>query len=441
MTLGKSDKQKPRFFYGWWIVFVAFLGDVIAGGMGPQVFGLFVIPMSADLGISRGALSLGLTARTIAGAATGPILGPIVDRRGARAIMVVGAFLGGFAAMSVGAVQNVAQFTAAYAAMGVLGTAGSGPLVTTTVVAKWFVRHRGRAIAIATVGFAVGQITFGPLTQILISSFGWRMAWVILGFITWVVLIPPALIFMRRVPEDMGLRPDGDSPQPEIREPVQGKLEPDSGNRTLAYAEEYSWTLGEATKTPALWLLASAFFLGSVALSGMSIHTIAAIMDKGFSLAIGAMYLTIFGICSSISRMFFGVVSERVPIRYTTAVMFAGSGVGVMILMGASTLTMIIVFSVVYGTMRGPFSTLNPIIWADYFGSASLATIRGTLAPIQIGASATGPLMAGFMFDLSGSYRLPFSIFVVFYVAAAVVVLMARPPRLHRGSSSPTSAS
>jgi len=203
--------EKPRFFYGWLVVVACFMGDFMMAGVSTHAFGVLLKPMSEDLGWSRTMATFAMTMRSFVSAFSGPIVGPLLDRRGPRVIMVVGATIAGIGIMAQGWVTEIWQFYLVYGVLGSLGMMAMGGLVTSTTVSKWFVRKRGRATAIVMAGLPMGGAVLVPVTQFVISNYGWRGAWVVLGLLVWVLVVPLAALFMRRTPEDMGLRPDGDS--------------------------------------------------------------------------------------------------------------------------------------------------------------------------------------------------------------------------------------
>ena len=197
-----------RPFYGWVIVGVLTTISATSMALAGFNFGLFIKPMEAELGISRAMFGWALSARQLAAATTGPVLGRIIDRRGARLPLLVSTIvtIGGMCMLPL--IDAGWQMVAIFLTIGIFGFAGPGALFIVIPVAKWFVRRRARAMAIMSVGAPVGAIIFIPLTQLFIDAWGWKAAWFVLAGLGGAIVIPLAL-FVRRQPEDMGLVPDG----------------------------------------------------------------------------------------------------------------------------------------------------------------------------------------------------------------------------------------
>ena len=421
MTTPLARKQKRPLFFGWRVVFGAFLGEMTSTFFGPPVLGFFIIPMTQALNIGRGAFALGFSIRSVAEAASSVVVGPLVDRYGPRTLMVVGSLLTGFVVMSFGMVQTFWQFALVSAILGVVATAGMGRIVTLVTVSKWFIRKRGRAIGYVTTGFSVG-VALAPLSQVLISWVEWRLSWVILGGSVWFLMLPTSLAFMRKSPESMGLMPDGDTKELSSSAPAFKGGPPVS--------DDPVWTLRMAVRTRSLWLLEIAAVLATAAVPAVTLHQAPAILDKGFSAPITAAAIFTFGVMAGISKVGFGFLAERIPVQYLFIACLLGSGGSLLLLVSANSTAMIFAYAVSYGLLRGGFPALESIIWADYFGRSFLGTIRGVMRPFILFARAGGPLLAGVLFDITDNYNAAFTIFTAMYVIGGLVMLFAPPPQL-----------
>ncbi|MBI4197649.1 MAG: MFS transporter [Chloroflexi bacterium] len=421
-TTAQPYKKKPRFFFGWYIVAGTFFAHWLGAGIGVPTFGQFFKPMSQELGWSRSMTTLPLVARNVLSQLIGPIVGPLLDRFGPRYLMTFGAIIAGVGTMLMAQVNSIWQFFLFFAVIGAIGNAGLSNIVTNATLAKWFVRMRGRATGISASGINAGEAVMTPLVLVLIATIGWRGAWMVMGLLPWLIVAPTAFVWMRRAPEDMGLRPDGDPPEEEGA-PRRAAV---GGQR--AAQEEHSWTPKAAFKTPALWMIIIATNLASLAVSGVVLHQIPYLTDKGLSNTVAAMSLTTYAIFAMPSKLLWGFLAERVHIRYLTAASMLGSAVGLLILIRATTPFEAILFGVVYGSTRGAWSVVTSLIWADYFGRHFLGTIRGFVAPFQLVSGVGGPLFASYVYDTTASYLLAFTIFVVTYLLGALLILFTKPP-------------
>lgn len=410
-----------RFFYGWWIVIVAFFSDLVGTGATAYTFGVFYQPLGLEFGWSRSMIAGVATVRSVVMGFAGPIIGPLVDRYGARVLMITGGLLGAFSLMAMAFITNAIHFYILYGIVGALALTATGPLVTQTTVAKWFIRKRGRATAITAMGVSGAGIIMVPLTTYIIGSSGWRTAWVVLGLIALVVMVPLAGFLMRRRPEDMGLRPDGDSPPPPA---TTGSIS------TKAPQPEATWTLRAAVRTPALWLIILSFNLASMSIAAILLHQINFMLDKGFSAATAATVVSFYSFCAIIGKLIWGFVAERVHVRYLDFMCFSGIAAGIFVLIQANSTWQLFLFSAVYGLTRGAYVLLTPLTYANYFGRTFMGTIQGFTYPFSIVASAGGQLFAAAVYDFTKSYDLAFIIFAVASIVGAFFMLLARPPRL-----------
>lgn len=421
---GLSALKEGRFFYGWWIVFVGFMAEFVGAGATSYSFGVFFKPMTQEMGWTRTMTSGAVTIRSVAMAFISSLVGPAVDRIGPRAIMVGGSIVTGITFMLMSQITDIPQYYLLYGVIGSIGMAGEGTLVTMTTITKWFVRMRGRATAFATIGVSIAGVVFTPLSAYLIVSYGWRASWVALGLASIILLTPLAAIFMRRQPEDMGLRPDGDpAPAPTPSRPGSSSHSPSLGSH-----REVSWTPKAAFKTPALWLILIAFNLSSMSISSILLHQINYMTDKGFSPGEAAAVVSFYALLAALAKLIWGFVAERVHIRYLDIACFVGGGIGILILVYARSVEALFLFALVYGLTRGAYVLLTPLTWANYFGREFIGTIRGILAPFGIISSAGGQLFAAVVYDVSKSYDLAFLIFSATFMAGAFFMFLAKPP-------------
>ena len=196
-------------FYGWTIVGAFFFLNLVGQASGSLNFGLFVLPMSEELGLSRQLFGWAQTMRLWASGLGGVILGRWLDRYGPRGPMLVAIVVAVGGLLLLAGAQSAGALFGVMLVLGVSGwtTPGGGALIATVPVAKWFVRMRGRATGIVQIGLGIGGVVFLPLTQVLINHYGWRMTWVVLAWISAATL--PLVLLLRRQPSDLGLLPDG----------------------------------------------------------------------------------------------------------------------------------------------------------------------------------------------------------------------------------------
>ena len=417
----KSATFRPRFFYGWYIVLCGFLSQGMRVGLGPQTFGFFFKPMAEELGWTRTLLTGGLLTQHIIGLALGPAVGFAVDRYGPRFLMAGSAIMMGISLMLLSQTQNLWQFVLFFGVIGAFGVPGLGYGVLSPTLAKWFIRKRGRATGIATAGLNIGAVATTPLILFLINEFGWRTAWFVLGFVPWIVVVPPALVWLRRQPEDMGLRPDGADAEPAHSGQWDGSQQPGE--------DEVSWTVREAFRTPALWLLLASEVCSGMSMGGLIIHRIPYITDQGFSNVVAGVTFATYSICAFLAKLLWGYLADRFPIRWLAIAALLGGAVGISFLIDArSGWQLHLGFGVVYGLTGGSLVVVGPLIWASYFGRRFQGAIRGLSSPFHLISGIGGPMFAAFIYDTTDSYKSAFIVFVGYFVVAAFLIWMARPP-------------
>lgn len=418
-ALGTRRLLGRKFFYGWVIVALAFLANLLSSGTGGYSLGLFFAPMHDSLGWDRTTLTLGPSIRRVVNAVTAPFVGAAVDRFGPRTVMVAGPLIVGTTLAATALVHAPWQFYLIYGFAGALGTAQLGSLVTGPALAKWFVRRRATAISIAAMGVSSGGIIFIPLTQALITHNGWRATWVITGVILIALATPPTLIWMRNRPEDLGLQPDGD-PLP--------KQQPESGRSEADAVEEVQWTLGEAIHTPALWLLILAFSFGNMALGSLLLHQIPYMQERHFNAA-AVPVASSMAFAALICKPVWGYCIDRFTLRITGIVAYLISALGLAVFILAPNIMALYAYAALYGVGIGVSTVLGPIAWANYYGRRFAGTITGFAQPFQVVTSAAAPLFAAHVDDVTGSYRPAFTVFVAAYLLGCIFLFFARPPQ------------
>ena len=420
-----SSEEQPQFFYGWVIVAIMGASGAVSMAMGSLNFGLFIKPMGDELGIGRAAFGWAQTARQGAGALSSPIIGPLLDRFGSRAMLPFAALATGLAMIGLANMQYAWHLIVLFAVMGFVGMSGPGALITSVPVLKWFVRDRGRALAYMSLGIPVGALLFVPLTQILIDAVGWRMAWVILAIIGVTVIVPLGAIFLRRQPEDMGMIPDGGPPADDGS--ADGTVAASMAARSAE--SEVSWSLHDAVRTTTLWRLVIVFSAVQLASGTVALHRIAAFMDRGLDPTLVSFATAFDAVCAGAATFVFGMLVRRVPAR------FLGAG-GFLMLAAASVMTIwaynvpIMALSMaVFGLGIGGMMFLQNFIWADYFGRESVGAIRGIVNPINLVVGGLGAPAAGYVRDITGSYDPAWWAGVALMTFGAVLTIMTPPPR------------
>ncbi|MCL6649817.1 MAG: MFS transporter, partial [Chloroflexi bacterium] len=244
----------------------------------------------------------------------------------------------------------------------------------------------------------------------VVAAQGWRMAWLALaGGVVLLAVPTPALLTIRR-PQDVGLEPEG---------------QPRSGHCHGGPA----WALREAVRTRALWLIAVSGFCAWFTMASYNLHLMPYLLDRGFPAEIAVGALAGMGFVSMPATVLMGLLADRIGVRPTYLLAFVLAALGATFIHWLAAPWMIAAYAVCYGVAFGGFVTLQQSIWADYFGRGSLGTIRGVTLPVQLMGNAFGPFLAAVAYDLTGSYDLPFTAFILALLLGAVTMGLARRPR------------
>ena len=415
--------RRRAIFYGWRIVLLGYLLNMFTAGASSSGFSIFVKPMGDDLGWNRSSIIAATTLGMIAAAVFGHLIGTQLDKKhGPRVITTFGMFVIGLTLIGVGQVREVWQFLALFFVAGAFGMYSYPALITPTIVSKWFVRRRGMAISFASMGLPSSGMMIAPYVNFLISRVGWRTAWSVLGLTTWALTVPWCFMFMRRRPEDIGLRPDGD--------PEPGSLGPDETPSDRSIRDEYPWTMRQAVRTRSFWLILTSSSLGMMAFLAVLLNLFAFLTDpsKGFSDSQAIIGFTVFSAFSLFGKLPWAFIADKIEIRYTTAFTYAVPGLAMFLLINANSFWMLILWAAIYGTGISGISPLPALVWGDYFGREFLGSIRGVTSPVAFLSQAAAPLFAAVMFDVTGGYTVSFSIFLGLFLFAAILMLFARRP-------------
>jgi len=418
--------MKKKIFYGWWIVLATNIICMVGYGTWLYSFGVFFKPMADEFGWTRAMTAGAYSLRSIEGGIASPIVGWAVDKFGSRGVIVVGAIVSGLSFVLMPLVNSLLGFYLIYGIALSTGMSAMLYLPAWTVIAKWFKRRLSLAMALLAVGAGLGGLICAPASAYLIAHFGWRSAFVVLGVVIWIVAIPLAFV-VRNSPEEMGLRPDGDAPIDETPQKIGHTSNSGPGDPDLLAPVEY--TLGQALRSSAFWMLALAFFFFGMAHSTVTVHTVPALTDAGIPVQKAAFSIGLLTLVSIIGRLTFGFLGDYITKRYLFMVAYALTGAGLLVLMDAKTMGMVYVFIFLFGVGFGGTVPLMPAIRAEYFGRAALGKIQGFMNPVMMFAGAIGPIFAGYVFDTTGSYRISFMVTGLLTFCASAAVFFARPSR------------
>src|SRR6266496_4047175 len=287
--LVEQPAKRKSIYYGWVIVIVGFLAHIASAFSISSTLSVFLKPLSSDLGISRGVYSLIRSGEILIGAAAAPLVGTLLDRHGGRWLMAAGGLISGAGFLLLGQSRDFWQFLIFRWFLVSPGDSLMGSMVVNVSISRWFVRMRGRALALAGMGHGLAKVGMPLLAASLILQTGWRGAWAVFGMVTLGLVVSPALLFMRRRPEDMGLLPDGSRAQHDSGAPVR---EGGSARTSRSATDDVTWSRREALRTPAFWLIVITFGVAHVGVTGLNLHVFSFVSDQGHPTMVAALVMS-----------------------------------------------------------------------------------------------------------------------------------------------------
>ena len=421
----------PRYFYGWNIVGASFLAHLSYAEHHSSVLGFFMRPFQDEFGWSRTQVALVQTIARFVEAGVTFFIGPLIDKYGPRGLMPIGAVIVGLAMMATTQVETIWHFWLLRGVIVAVGFTLMGQMVTNVAVNKWFVRKRGRAIAFAGMGSNIGNVIMTPATVWILAVYGWRTSFVVFAVVTWLVVLIPSAILMRRQPEDMGLLPDGDDPADSPAAEEQGSGTHDLKPEAVASLEPV-WTRREVMATAAFWLLIVSISVANLAFQGINISLAPYMQDLNYGDALIASIVTFRAVIMAAALPVWGFVGERAHLPWVRVAPFIFQGFGSFLFLLSDNPLFLWLAVIVYGGGFGGVMVVQEVLWANYFGRFSLGLVRGTGFPIVFAFSAAGPIFMNGIFDIVGSYRPAYLMFIGFYAVAAVLLWVVRPPKVKR---------
>lgn len=420
-TSSRKNNIRP-FYYGWIIVGVVFLSGLASGALINPTIGVFLKPITEEFGWTRSTVALAVAVGTFVGGFVAIWVGRLVDKFGPRWILTIAFAFAGLAVMGIGKISNIVEL---YIVIFVMRVALQGAINISNqaVVPKWFVRQRGRALALSNLGMRAGSGIVPFITQQLILFSSWRSASLIIGLLIWVLTIIPVGIWMKRRPQDQGLMPDGDSPD------VQDD-EIDSGPDTLkAGSSEKNYTLNEALRTRPFWVITIAFCLTNFVNTGVNFNLFAHLTDNNLSDNQAATVLLIWAIVAIPSTLGLGILAEKISVRLLMIFLTSGVGIGIFLMLIVNNFVSGLIFAVFHGVCFAGLFLMLQLLVADYYGSESLGTIRGFIFPWQMGANSVGPLAATLVYDITGDYSLILTTYIVVHAVLVLALIFALPSK------------
>jgi MFS family permease len=410
-------KTRPRVFYGWWVVLASAFG-LLLGPVPIAVFsfGVFLKPLAQEFHAGRAAVSLAFTLHNTIGAFSVALAGQLVDRSGARKVILTAMVLSALALFSCYLCSTrIWQLYAFFFLLGLFGPA-AGPVSFAKVISLWFDRRRGLALGLMFLGMGLGTIIIPWVAQRLIAGFGWRFAYAAIGAAMLLITVPMIGFLVRDEPE-------------------QTELLPDDATRVSAPARlESGQSLREAWRTWTFWILLGAFVLVSASTHACFTHMAAIFTDRGSSSATAASAISLFGVGVLVGRGGSGYLLDRVFAPRLSALIFSCAAAGIALLGISNSEGTALLAALAIGFGWGTEGDVKAYLIGRYFGLRCFGQIYGfTFAGFVLGGGL-GAYLMGAAFDAKHSYTLPLFVACFALVTSAALLALLGPYRYQAGS-------
>ena len=403
-------KTKKPIYYGWYVCAAAmFIGFVAAGAR--QSFGVFVVPMSDEFGWSRFEVSIAASLGVLVNGVSQPFIGRIFDKTGGRKLVLASVIVLGASTMMMALTFHILFLAFMFGGVLSLGQSGSGPTNMSAMMARWFRRRRGFAISINSAAVSAGSLILVPFTMYLLEATNWRTAWVGLGLVA-LLALPTGLIFFRKSPSERGLNPDGD---PGFIEENLTKSQEDNAGPL----EVENWR--DSFNSAPIWQMAAAYFVCGMTTSVMGVHFIPFAQSEGVS---GELAALIFGVMMGMNMfggMLAGYLSDRLGgTKNWLALGYFIRSIAYLSMLAIPAPAGLWIFAVFAGMSWVATPILTSSLTADIYGLRALATISGIAFMFHQFGGFASVLLAGLLFDLTGSYTIPFAIAGAMLIPASI---------------------
>ena len=388
-------------------------------------------PIAADLGISRTATSIAASIGRFEGGLEAPVTGWVTDRFGPKWVIIFGCFLIGLGLILMYFVNSLWAFYVVWGGITASGLNIGLAIPVNKAISNWFVKKRGQALSVRAVFHGLATIAVLPLVTWLVGVLGWRMTCVIGGVAMWVVGLPLIWFFVKpQRPEYYGLLPDGAASEVKLAKDINQIIT--KGVEYAAGVQEVEFTLRQAMRTPAYWLLILAFSVNSLVSSPIMVHGMPLLTDMGIDPIRAALMFSIAGVAAIPTRLLAGFLADRFVkdhLRFILAGTSLIVAAGVFSFLVNQTVAMSQVLLITFYIGFTANTILHPVINARYFGRKSLGSIQGTATMIMTPFSVLAPVYVGWIYDRTGSYITALNVCVVIAIFVAIIMLFARPPK------------
>ena len=414
LTIGNRIKS---IYWGWYAVLGAFLILFLTYGV-RYSFGVFVRPMFVEYGWPMSVISLGASINIMVYAIFGVVCGRLVDKIAPKWMMTIGSIITAIGFYYLIQVKTPLGLYMSYGVLCGMGTACNGAVVGSAVAGKWFVRKRGLAMGLATMGIGVGTMVMSPVAGYIVEQYSWRTGFIFFGTLIFVFgIIIPQVLMGKTTPEAMGLMPDGDTPAS------------DAPPSEAAVSRQKEVSLRPVMRDFRFWLLAICNSLAAITVMMTFVHQVSYAVDLNIGKVQAAGALGVVGLTSSCGKFFFGWFCDRTrDAKYAASLGFFIMSMGMFCLLKAETVWLLYLYALVYGFGYGSLAPVMPYLISDRFGRHIMGSAYGALIFFVAGIGGSiGPTLGGLIFDQTGSYANAWTFNTAVLLLVSLLILLLKP--------------
>jgi len=398
-----------RFYYGWVIVVISAITMFSSGPGQSYTFSVFLDPISTDLNVSHTGIATAYAIATLVAAFLLPRMGKQLDRYGPRQSLIVIGCLLGIACLFFGAAANFLWLAVGFAVLRFMGQ-GATMMCSANLVSQWFSRKRGFAMSLMGLGFAASMAIHPPLGSYLVEQLGWRRAWVVLGVLTWLIMLLPLIFLVFDKPESVGLKIDGDkvidADNIDQNSPIDGL------------------TLAQAKKSHAFYLLCGVWFTIGGLVTVLHFFQVSILTERGFDAHVAAQLFPVSAITMIVAMPFIGRLFDVVRTRYVIAAVLITNALALFGITLVSNYPGAVAYAITFGVTNAFMMTVFGYLWPRYFGRAHLGSIQGVGQMFGVVGASIAPLPVGYAIDAFGSATGVIRMLSILEVVVAVIVIL-----------------
>nr|WP_232718539.1 MFS transporter [Bacillus sp. FJAT-45037] len=404
-------------YYGWVIVFICSFAVFLSGPGQTYSNSVYIDEYIRYFGWSRSEISGIYSIATLCAGMLMIFVGRYVDRFGQKTMLIIVGTSLGLACFFNSFVSNIWMMAFGFFLIRLFGQ-GSMTLVPTTLVPQWFIKKRGRALSFMAIGSFASAAFFPIVNTWMINTWDWQTSWQVWGSVLLFIFVPLVIIGIKNKPEDIGLLPDG----------ISTNLTSKDKTSNQSFITEIDWTLNEAMKTKAYWLVLICVAIPALVNTGITFHLLSIFGANELTPQLAATILSMMALVGFPISFAAGFILEKVRTNLLLTVIFILEIALLVMLLFTNTIWMAILFGVLWGTASGLERITLNIIWPNYFGRKYLGSIKGTAVTVMVIGSSLGPLPFGVGYDVFQSYTQVLLLAMIFPVIGLVCSLLAKKP-------------